>query len=309
METDVDLRRIDLNHLVILDALFEEPTLTRAAQRLQLSQPTVSTALARLRDLLGDELFVRSRGVMNATPLAVRLREPLSAVLRSIRHDILAQSNFDARTTRDTFTISLSDIGELEFLPVLMERLSAEAPNAHVKSISCNPEVLADAMDAGEIDLAIGYFPDLKTSVFKQQVLFNHASACIVRKDHPDFAQGISLDQYRNARHIAVEQQSRHHDVIELALIQQDIHRDVALTISHYVNVPALVADSNLVATLARPLARRFAELFPVSVLDVPFAIPMREIKQVWHRRFDNDPRLVWLRALIASMSQNRPHL
>ncbi|WP_145203746.1 LysR family transcriptional regulator [Sphingobium sp. B2] len=168
----VELRRLDLNLLVILDALLEEPTITRAAQRLQLSQPTVSAALARLREVLGDELFVRSHGTMNPTALAMSLREPVSNVLRSIRHDILARSGFEAGTSRDTFVISLSDIGELEFLPGLMDQLAKAAPHVRVKTISCNPEALADAMDAGEIDIAIGYYPDLTTSVFKQQVLF-----------------------------------------------------------------------------------------------------------------------------------------
>ncbi len=131
----------------------------------------------------------------------------------------------------------------------------------------------------------------------------------MVRADHPEFGEGISLEQYRAARHITVQQQSRHHDIVELSLAQQDIQRDVVLTISHYVNVPALVAQSDFVATLATPLARRFAEHYPVKMLSPPFEIPKREIKQVWHRRFDNGKRLVWLRSLVASISQNRPHL
>lgn len=305
----MELRRLDLNLLVILDALFEEPTITRAAQRLQLSQPTVSAALAKLREVLGDELFVRSHGTMNPTARAMTLREPVSNVLRSIRHDILARSGFEAETSNDTFTISLSDIGELEFLPGLMQRLEEVAPHVRVKAISCNPEVLADAMDAGEIDLAIGYFPDLTTSVFKQQVLFTHDTSILIRENHPVLGDGVTLEQYHAARHIAVEQQSRHHDVVELALAQQDIQREIVLTVSHYVNVPALVAQSDFVATIATPLARRFAEHYPLKLMPLPFDIPKREIKQIWHRRFDNGQRLVWLRGLVASMSQNRPYL
>ena len=305
----MELRRLDLNLLFVLDALLDEPTITRAAQRLQLSQPTVSASLAKLRDVFSDELFVRSHGTMNATPLAMSLREPVSNVLRLIRHDILARSGFDAATSRDTFTIGLSDIGELEFLPSLMQRFAELAPYARVKAVSCNPEILADAMDAGEIDLAVGYFPDLTTSGFKQQVLFAHETSVVVRAGHPQFADGITLDQYRGARHIAVEQQSRHHDIVESALARQEIERNVVLTVSHYVNVPALVAQSDFVATIAKPLARRFAEHYPLCLLPVPFDIPPRQIKQLWHRRFDNGERLVWLRSLDASMSQNRPNL
>ena len=305
----MDLRRLDLNLLVVLDGLLQEPTITRTAHRLQLSQPTVSASLAKLREVFGDELFVRSKGVMSPTPLAMSLREPVANILRSIRHDVLAQSVFDPASTRDTFILSLSDIGELEFLPGLMERLSASASHAHVRATTCNPEALADAMDSGEIDLAIGYFPDLTASFFKQQVLFSHGSACLVRKNHPLYANGISFDQYKTARHIAIEQQSRHRDVVEIALEEHGLMREAVLTVSHYVNVPALVAQSDLVATIARPLALRFAEQYPLTVLETPFPIAKREIKQVWHRRFDNSARLVWMRGLIAAMSQNRPHL
>lgn len=305
----MDLRRLDLNLLVVLDGLLQEPTITRTAHRLQLSQPTVSASLARLREALGDELFVRSNGVMSPTPLAMRLQEPVANILRSIRHDVLAQTVFDATSTRDTFVISLSDVGELEFLPGLVQRMSASAPHAHAQAVTCNPEALADAMESGDIDLAIGYFPDLTASVFKQQVLFSHSSVCLVRKKHPVCAKGISLDQYKAARHIAVEQQSRHRDLVEIALEEHGLRRDTVLTVSHYVNVPALVAQSDLIATIARPLAQRFAEQYPLTVLEVPFPIPKREIRQVWHRRFDNSTRLVWMRGLITDMSQNRPHL
>lgn len=305
----MELRRLDLNLLVVLDALFEESTVTRVAQRLQISQPTVSTGLGKLREVLDDELFVRSQGVMSPTPLAMSLREPVAAILRAIRHDILARAGFDPATSRETFTLSLSDIGELEFLPGLVRRLAEVAPFVRVKAVSRDPGSLADAMDAGEVDLAIGYFPDLTSAVFKQQRLFSHATAVIVREGHPEFDRGIDLAQYRAARHIAVQQRSRHSDVIELALAGQEIARDVVLTVSHYVNVPALVAQSDLVGTVALPLARRFAGHCALRVLEPPFAVPPREIKQVWHRRFDNAERLVWLRALVAATSQNQPHL
>lgn len=305
----MDLRRLDLNLLVVLDGLLQEPTITRTAHRLQLSQPTVSASLAKLREVLGDELFVRSKGVMAPTPLAMRLREPVADILRSIRHDVLAQSAFEASSTRDIFSICLSDVGELEFLPGLMDRLSTAAPHAHVRAITCNPEALADAMESGEVDLAIGYFPDLTASVFMQQVLFSHGAACLVRRNHPLYANGISFDQYKAARHIAVETQSRHRDAIDIAVMEYPLRRDTVLTVSHSVNVPALVAQTDLVATISRPVAERFAEQYPLTVLEVPFPIRNWEIKQVWHRRFDNSERLVWLRRLITATSQNQPRL
>jgi DNA-binding transcriptional LysR family regulator len=172
-----------------------------------------------------------------------------------------------------------------------------------------DPRALGDEMETGDVDVAIGYFPDLQAAVFKQQVLFSHPTVCLVRRDHPLYGKGITLEQYRGARHLSVSQQSRHRDVVDEALSEAGIERNIALTISHFVNVPALIAQSDLVATVARPIARQQSRFYPITLLDPPFAIPMMQIKQVWHRRLDNNPKLVWLRQLIADMSQNKPHM
>ncbi|MDB5459014.1 MAG: LysR family transcriptional regulator, partial [Caulobacteraceae bacterium] len=227
-----------------------------------------------------------------------------------IRTDILAHAGFDPATEQGVFTISVSDIGELEFAPGLVERLRARAPHASVRTVIHDPKTLAEAMDAGEVDLAIGYFPDLSTAVFKQQVLFHHGSVCIVRRDHPALGAGIDLDQYFAAEHVAVAQESRLHDLTELALIPLLPRcRRIVLTLSHFVNVAFLVARSDLVGVIPRPLALRQAQIYPLAVHETPFDIPPMEIKQVWHRRFDSSPRVVWLRNLIAEMSQNKPSL
>jgi DNA-binding transcriptional LysR family regulator len=305
----MELRRLDLNLLIILDALYEEGTISRAAERLQLSQPTVSAGLGRLRSLLKDDLFIRSHGQMQPTERAMQLREPIRKVLQTIRTEILEQAGFEPAELSDTITISASDVGELEFLPGLHARLSKLAPKASLRTVLRDPHVLADEMDRGEIDLAIGYLPDLNTSAFMQQVLFNHISVCIVRRNHPLYAKGISLEQYSEARHLVVAQKSRSQDVIDEALSAHGIARKVALTISHYVNVPPLIANSDLVATIARPIALGAAQAHSLAILECPFPIALMQIKQVWHRRFHNSPKLIWLRNLVADMSQNKPHM
>jgi DNA-binding transcriptional LysR family regulator len=305
----MDLRRLDLNLLVILDALYDEGTITRVAERLQLSQPTVSGALGKLRTLLNDELFIRSHGTMQPTERAMQLRTPVQKVLQMVRLEILEQAGFDPMSLTDTITISTSDIGELEFLPGLLERLSSLAPEASIRTVLRDPRALAEAMEQGEIDLAIGYFPDLQAAVFKQQVLFSHGAVCLVRRDHPLYAHGITFAQYRAARHLVVIQESRLQDVIDQALSEHGIVRNIALTISHFVNVPPLIARSDLVATLPRPVAARSSQFYPLTLLEAPFPIASMEIKQVWHRRFHNSPKLIWLRHLIAEMSQNKPSM
>jgi DNA-binding transcriptional LysR family regulator len=305
----LDLRRLDINLLVILDALYDEGTISRVAERLQLSQPTVSAGLGRLRTLLNDDLFVRSQAMMQPTERAMQLRAPIRKVLQTIRTEILEQAGFSPETFSDTITISASDVGELEFMPALYERLRTVAPHASLRTVLRDPHSLAEAMDRGDIDLAIGYLPDLNAAAFMQQVLFNHGSVCLVRRDHPLYGQGITLQQYREARHLVVAQQTRSQDVIDEALALQGIARNVAVTISHFVNVPPLIADSDLVATIARPIAAWHAKFHPVTLIEAPFPISPMQIKQVWHRRFHNSPKLQWLRGLVAEMSQNKPHL
>ncbi|WP_260925105.1 LysR family transcriptional regulator [Novosphingobium sp. 9] len=305
----MELRDFDLNLLLVMDALFEEGTLTRAAQRLRLSQPTISAALAKLRSQLGDELFIRASGSMQPTARAQALRPAITGILQSVRSDVLAQADFAPSTYHGTITLSLSDIGELEFLPRLLALLEAEAPGARLRSVVANPQDLAAMMDAGEVDLAIGYFPDLVTAVFKQQLLFRHGSACIVRNDHPTIRKTLTLEDYLAARHIAVAPAGRLRDVVEATLAAQHLHREVALEIPHFINLPFLVEASDLVATVPQPLAQQFARICALRVFEVPFAVPALEIKQLWHKRYDGHPRLQWLRRIVARVIQNRPHL
>jgi DNA-binding transcriptional LysR family regulator len=305
----LDLRRLDLNLLSILKAVLESGTLASAAAQLNLSQPTVSAGLAKLRTLMGDELFVRSNGRMLPTPRALQMKEPLSRIFQSIQSDILSEAGFEAGSDTSAFTICLSDIGELEFLPRLMQRLALLAPGVSIRSVICDPKTLSEAMDRGEIDIAIGYFPDLKAAVFNQQVLFAHGHSCIVRRDHPIIRGSLTLAHFEQIRHLGVSQDTRILDVVEQALSQNGIMRQVALTVSHFVNVPILVSQSDFIATIPKPLASTFAAIYPLSIFEPPFAIPKLEIKQVWHRRFHNSARLVWLRGLIANMSQNKPSM
>jgi DNA-binding transcriptional LysR family regulator len=305
----MELSRLDLNLLVILDALLHESSITRVAERLELSQPTGSAALGRLRTVLNDELFVRTHGSMQPTERAMQLRDPVQRILRIVRHEVLALARFDPAQLTGSITISASDVGELEFMPGLMTRIQVHAPQASVICVARDPHALASAMDEGEIDLAVGYFPDLQTAVFKQQVLFSHDSVCVVRRDHPVYANGISLEQYREARHLVVSQDTRATDVIDQALAEQGIVRRVALTISHFVNVPQLIAKTDLVATIGRPIPRNAENFFPIALLPTPFPIALMQIKQVWHRRFDKSPKLIWLRNLVAEMSQNKPNM
>jgi DNA-binding transcriptional LysR family regulator len=306
----MDIRDLDLNLLLVLDTLIEEGNLTRTAQRLRVSQPTISVGLAKLRTALGDELFVRASGnMMRPTARALALQPIVANIIKSIRLEVLSLAAFDPATDTGVFTLSLSDIGELEFLPRLLERLGREAPGSSLRSVVRRPADLALAMDLGEVDLAVGYFPDMVTSAFKQQSLFRHRSACLVRRGHPTIAQGMTLDDYLAAQHIAIAPEGRTHEVVDAGLAAQGLKRRIALQTGHFLSVPFLLEQSDLVATLPRPLAIQFAGMCNLLVVEPPFSIPPIEVKQLWHKRFDGHPRLRWLRRIVAETSQNRPSL
>lgn len=306
----MDIRDLNLNLLLVLDALIEEGNLTRAAQRLRVSQPTISVGLAKLRAALGDELFIRVSGnVMRPTARTLALQPIVANIIKSIRLDVLSLAAFDPAKETGVFTLSLSDIGELEFLPRLLQRLERDAPVASLRSVVLRPDDLALAMDLGEVDLAIGYFPDMVSTAFKQQSLFRHRSACLVRRDHPSIGEGMTLDDYLAARHIAIAPEGRIHEVVDAGLAALGLKRRISLETGHFLSVPFLVAQLDLIATVPRPLAIHFAGLWNLLVLEPPFPIPPIEVKQLWHKRFDGHPRLRWLRRIVAETSQKRPSL
>jgi DNA-binding transcriptional LysR family regulator len=300
----MDLQRMDLNLLVVLDAIFEAENLTNAARKLGVSQPTVSASLNKLRLLLGDDLFVRSQGAMRPTDRAEQFRQPLKAILDAIRFDIFAQAPFDPATEASSFTISTTDFGELEALPEIMTYLGTHAPRVQVRTILCESDALPKAMDAGEIDLAYGYFPELNGATFHQQVILDHDIVCLVRQGHPLIEGGLSAERYQDANHAAVHPGNRIGDTISDKLAEQGIARQISLAMSHSVYLPYIVSKTDLIATLPRPIAIQASKMYPLVIVETPFPSPRMQLKQIWHRRFDGSPRLKWFRRLVAKLAR-----
>jgi len=186
-------RQFDLNLLRVLVAIHDEGSVSAAALSLGISQPAVSSALARLRPAIGDALFVKTSRGMDPTPRARSLVVAARDILGRVGSAILEHSAFDPLTYQQTFTFAMSDIGEMVFLPKLVEYLQDHAPNAAVRSTTLPPEQVEQGLENGTIDLAIGYFPDLKRSSFYQQRLFTHHFTCLLRSGHPIRSRQISL--------------------------------------------------------------------------------------------------------------------
>jgi DNA-binding transcriptional LysR family regulator len=290
---------LDLNLLRILVALDGKRSVSGAALQLQKSQPAVSVALGKLRDFFNDPLFVRTGNNMHPTPRAAALIQAARSVLERVGADILATAAYDPQAGHQVFNIALSDVGEVVFLPSVLKELRRLTRSVHVRSVSLPAAAVADGLESGTIDLAIGYFPDLKKHNFFQQALFADTFASLIRADHPVTARKLTLKQYLALEHAVVRAESRTEEVIERYLARRNIRRQIVLTTPHFASAPMIVAQSDLIVTIPQPLANYFSSVSArLRVVGLPFEPPRIDLKQVWHRKFHHDERSRWLRAL-----------
>lgn len=303
-----DVRDFDLKLLLVLDAVLREGTLSNAAKALKLSQPTISSSLARLREIFQDELLVRCGNAMQPTPRALALKEPIQRMLGMVKGEILDTGKFEPATESRPYTITMSDIGEMLLLPRLVAKLAQAAPRIALRSVVVAPRHLEEAMETGEIDLAVGYFPDLARSTTMQQTLFTHGFACLARAGHPLIENGLTLKTFLEAGHVVVAAAGRSQESFENALAKRGLERSCVLRVPHFLSVPFVVASTDLIVTVPQPVATFFAGLVNLQVLDPPIDVPELAVRQYWHRRSHRDARITWLRAIMSEFYQtNRP--
>lgn len=295
----MDISQLDLNLLRVLDALLQTRKVTEAARMLDLSQPAMSFALGKLRTFFDDPLFVRTARGMQPTPLALQMAGPVHDVLELVRSEILKRPTFDAATTARTFTISLSDAGEMVFLPGILKPLRAGAPGANLASVTLPPKHLEEAMEAGEVDLAVGYFPDLAKPGFYQQKLFAHPYVCIVGSNHPTIGETLSLSQFLDASHAVVRPEGRSLEVFEHTLAGLGLKRRVTLKVPHFMSVPFIVAETDLIVTVPLAVGISFSRMGGLRMLPLPIEMANIDLMQHWHMRSHHDPANRWLRTLI----------
>ncbi|PTB19238.1 LysR family transcriptional regulator [Trinickia symbiotica] len=297
------MQDLDLNLIPYLVAMEEARNVSRAAQMLGVSQPRVSTALARLRDYFGDPLFVRTSRGMEPTPRALSLIPSAREALGHIQRGVLDTQQFDPGTTTRTFSIALSDVGEIVFLPRLLQVLAQRAPHANLRSLSLPPAELERGLAAGEIDLAIGYFPDLSGNNFFQQRLFSHRFICLMRNGHPLAKRSLTLEAFLRCGHAVVRAEGRSQEVLEKYLEKHRIHRRAVLETSHFMSLPFILSRTDLIATVPHAIGFAYAaEHASITLAEPPLALPRFDLKQHWHRKFHNDARTIWLRGIVAEL-------
>ena len=298
----MNLAGIDLNLLVVFDALLAERNVTRAARRVGLSQPAMSHALRRLRAALGDPVLVRTTDGMAPTQRALELYGPVHTALEQVGQALGGGDGFDPATARRTFTVGTADYVEYVMLPVLNAWLAAEAPSVDlvIKPITSLP---ADELRAGALDLAIGVFGEAPVGLDRRR-LFDERLVCVVRRDHPRVGKRLTLKRFAELGHVLVAPMGRPGSVVDPLLAEQGLRRRVVVTTPHFLVAPVVVARSDLVTTIAERVARTFAEQLPLKVLRPPLEMPNFTISMVWHNRNADDVAHRWIRSALAQIGR-----
>jgi DNA-binding transcriptional LysR family regulator len=298
----IELARIDLNLLVAFEALFEERSVTAAAQRIYLGQPAMSAALGRLRALFDDPLFVRVGREMQPTTRAVAIAPGISAALDRVRQTIQLSQGFDPASDRRKFAIGSADYTSFVLLPQLSAYCQQFAPNINLRTIEFTKDEVGVLLEKGIIHLAVGVFPDPPRPTICVP-LFQERFIGIARKDHPALSAGsISLDSFVNLSHVLYT--SRRDDVgeIDLVLAQSDLQRRVAVTIPHLLVLPSIVAATDLIAAIPSHMARYLANLSEIELFELPIEVPPWTVSLLWSHLSDRDPGCSWLRKTLEEL-------
>ncbi|MEY3998276.1 MAG: lysR-type regulatory protein [Pseudomonadota bacterium] len=297
----MNLRDIDLNLLVIFNQLLIDRRVSTTADKLGLSQPAVSNALKRLRTLLKDELFVRTARGMEPTPYALHLIEPIGYALSTLQNALNQRDSFDPATSERTFTLGVTDIGEIYFMPTLMAMLSIEAPKIKISTLRHNTGHLSDDMAAGNVDIAIGLLPSLTTGFFQRR-LFKQRYMCLFRQGHPKARNPISLAQYKSLPHVGVTSTNTGHSEVDEWLTRKGISRDIHLHVPHFVAVGHILQSSDLIATVPERFAQKCSGPFQLETSPLPFNLPEIAINLFWHAKYNREPANMWLRKRIIEL-------
>ena len=296
----MELARLDLNLLLVFHHLLREKRVSAVATVLGMSQPAVSSALGRLRASLGDELFLRTQRGMAPTPYALQLAEPVATALDGLQQALNVRASFDPVSSNRSFTLAMTDVGEMYFLPVLMDALAGAAPGVTLNVVAVTSASLKDDMASGRTDLALGLLPQLQAGFF-QQALFRQPYVCLMREGHPlATAPDITLTDFAAASHVRVIAAGTGHGRVDEALERQGLQRRIRLTVPHYVALGDVLGHSDLIATVPERFAQRVTGPFNLTTCPLPLAVDGSVIHQFWHARLHKDPGHQWLRGVVA---------
>jgi len=291
--------RYDLNLLPVFVALMEERSVTRAALRLGITQPALSNALARLRVTMRDPLFIRERYGIRPTQKAEELAPTLAAALARIDDVVLGQQDFDPTQATRLFTVAPNSYVEFVMAPAIVARLHAQAPGIKLRLTPFGNDLAETGVISGETAMVLGRIVEPPDNLVVQH-LMDEGLSCVVRADHPDVGDTLSREQYEALKHVNVLPPGRMRAGLFQALGQQGVRREVAVSVTHFLAVPEMVAATDYCSTLPNLICRRLALDPRLKVLPAPVDLGTFPVQMGWHVRYRHDPAHRWLRSLIA---------
>ena len=313
----MNINKIDLNLLVYLDVLLREGSVTKAANRLSITQPAMSNGLRRLRDLFNDPILVRTSEGMTPTKRALELQPVIRDVLGKLENAIQPEQEFNPKESNRTFRIMASDYAESTLLLLVLKALREEAPNIALDVITPSDVTFHD-VEHGKVDMAINRFDELPLS-FHQKVIWYDAFSCVVNKDSA-VVENFSLDNYLQCQHVWVSKTGfgvgvgiDPNEVQKLGWVDAELtkigkKRDIRVFTRHYHVAMQLAKTQNLVATLPSKIANMYADDPQIRVLEPPFDIPPIGLKMAWSSLLHQDAGHIWLRRLIADVASEHKH-
>lgn len=294
----VNLSRIDLNLFVIFDVIYQEANLTRAAERLHLSQPAVSHALARLRTHFNDPLFERSGKGMLPTPLAKAMIEPIRAALHQFEKTLNTEQSFEPELAKRVFSLAARDIMEATALPNLMKQLGQEAPNIQMRSVRIARRDLENALLSGKVDLAADVLLPMSDAIAHQKVT-SESFVVIMREQHPAVQEDWNIDAYTAAQHVQVSSRIEGLGIEDFALTRVAKARHIALRCQNYHAAVKVIQETDLLLTLPISYAQ---QLDGIVIKEFPVPMQSIELYLYWQRKAEADPALMWLKEKIVGL-------
>ena len=289
------IKDTDLNLFIAFDVIYTEKNLTKSGQVLGITQPAVSNALARLRDLFNDELFIRTSRGMIPTPVANQLIGDIRNALSLIQNTISVSEKFDPSTAEMTFKISIGDTSEYRLLPLLIKELAEIAPRVKVQTYLTPRKDAPRELASGAIDFSID--PPLQSDQhLKHEKIYQEDYVMIVRKDHPILKkQKITIEDYLDLSHIHISNRKTGMGHVDMTLYKLGLSRDIYLRAQHFLVAPYIVEQSDMAITTTKG----FAVDRNLAWRELPFDIDPLVLHLYWHENNDNESSSKWMRDLM----------
>lgn len=295
------LNRVDLNLLVVLDAIYTEGGITKAARKLHLTQPAISHALSRLREMFGDPLFERQGQAMAPTPLARGIIEPVRRSLRDLEITLNQVARFDPSTSQARFTIAVRDVLEATLLPALMERVAREAPQIEIAAVRADRRELESELAMGTLDAAIDVLLPLSEQIRHGRIGID-PMVVMARKGHPAVGQGLDLPTYLRQDHILVSSRRAGPGLEDVELSRHGHQRRIRLRCQHYFAACSVVSRTDLILTMPETYARIASQQFGNQILPFPLTMPTLDAHLYWHANVEDEPANRWLRERVVEV-------